>query len=283
MIGFVAATFMRGVPIIQIPTTLLAMVDSSIGGKVAVDVPAGKNLVGAFHQPRRIYADMEYLQTLPIREVVNGMAEVVKTCAFWSEEDFGLCEEGVDRVLEFARGNRDPISRDLITRLVVSSARVKSYVVTNDEKEGGLRNVLNFGHSIGHAIEAILAPDLLHGECVSIGMILECEVGRALGICDQGTVERLARCCAAYGLPTKMNDPLVVRLTGGRSLRVTAEQILEVMRVDKKNRAGRKRLVMIRSIGTLHEQDATAVDDRIIRKVLAPAVQLVSPPRTARP
>lgn len=192
--GFVAATFMRGIPVIQLPTTLLAMVDSSIGGKTAVDTPGGKNLVGAFWQPKRIYADLEYLRTLPEREFVGGLAEVIKTAGFWSEEDFSMLESSSEQILEFARGKgNDPKTRDLVRRIIVGSARVKAYVVTNDEREGGLRNILNFGHSVGHAVEAILAPDLLHGECVAIGMVSEVEIARNMGICDQGGVPREAR------------------------------------------------------------------------------------------
>lgn len=185
--GFVAATFMRGIPVIHFPTTLLAMVDSSIGGKTAVDTPGGKNLVGAFWQPKRIYADLEYLRTLPEREFVSGLAEVIKTAGFWSEEDFSMLEANSEQILEFARGRgMDAKTRDLVRRIIVGSARVKAYVVTNDEREGGLRNILNFGHSVGHAVEAILAPDLLHGEAVAIGMVSEVEVARNMGICDQG-------------------------------------------------------------------------------------------------
>ena len=185
--GFVASTFMRGIPVIQLPTTLLAMVDSSIGGKTAVDTPSGKNLVGAFWQPKRIYADLEYLRTLPEREFVGGLAEVVKTAGFWSEEDFSMLEASSEQILDFARGRgNDPKTRDLVRRVIVGSARVKAYVVTNDEREGGLRNILNFGHSVGHAIEAILAPDVLHGEAVSVGMVSEVEVARNMGVCDQG-------------------------------------------------------------------------------------------------
>ncbi|KAI9025461.1 EPSP synthase-domain-containing protein [Hyaloraphidium curvatum] len=277
--GFVAATFMRGIPVIQFPTTLLAMVDSSIGGKTAVDSPSGKNLIGAFHQPKRIYADLDYLRSLPLREFIGGLAEVVKTAAFWSEEDFGMLESSAEQILDYARGKAtDPKTRDLVRRIVVGSARVKAYVVSNDEKEGGLRNILNFGHSVGHAIEAILAPDVLHGEAVAIGMVYEAEVSRNMGICDQGTIGRLVRCLASYGLPTSLSTPSVVQATRGRSLHIPVAQILEVMKVDKKNQGGKKRIVLLRSIGNLHERGATAVKDDVLVNVLSPGALVTVPP-----
>jgi pentafunctional AROM polypeptide len=280
MVGFVAATFMRGIPIIQIPTTLLAMVDSAIGGKTAIDTPSGKNLVGAFHQPKRIFADLQYLTTLPIRQLVNGMAEVVKTAAFWSEDDFCQLEEGgVERVLRFAKGQGNDECRDTLHRLVVSSARIKAHVVTYDEKESSLREILNFGHSIGHAIEALLSPwNILHGEAISIGMIYECQVARALGICDQTSIGRLTRVLSNLGLPVSLQDPIVMERTKGNSAKITAEQILEVMRVDKKNQGSQKRIVLIKCIGQLYEKGATPVSDRVIAQVLSPSVLIQVPP-----
>ncbi|KAG9916555.1 AROM pentafunctional protein, ARO1, partial [Aureobasidium melanogenum] len=182
MIGFVAATYMRGVRFVQVPTTLLAMVDSSIGGKTAIDTPLGKNLVGAFWQPQRIYIDLQFLETLPKREVINGMAEVVKTAAFWDEAEFATLEENADLIMKVlddktnkGEGRFTEIAH-ILKRIVLGSARIKAEVVSADEREGGLRNILNFGHSIGHAIEAILTPQILHGECVAIGMVKEAEL-----------------------------------------------------------------------------------------------------------
>ncbi|KYK56711.1 hypothetical protein DCS_03716 [Drechmeria coniospora] len=184
LIGFVAATFMRGIRFVQVPTTLLAMVDSSIGGKTAIDTPVGKNLVGAFWQPCRIFIDFNFLQTLPVREFINGMAEVIKTAAIWDATEFSFLEKSAGRIMACVRSSSKdrigPIKEDL-KRIVIGSARVKAEVVSRDEREGGLRNILNFGHSIGHAIEAILTPQLLHGEAVAIGMVKEAELARFLG------------------------------------------------------------------------------------------------------
>ncbi|KAH6577067.1 hypothetical protein BASA62_001065 [Batrachochytrium salamandrivorans] len=168
LVGFVAATFMRGIPVVQVPTTLLAMVDSS---------------VGAFHQPRRIFIDIRYLMTLKRREFVNGLAEVIKTAAIWDESDFEMLENYSERILGLIglNSNKDDESVALLIKLILGSVKVKAHVVTVDEKETGLRGLLNFGHTVGHAIEAIAFPDLLHGECVAIGMVKEAEISRHLG------------------------------------------------------------------------------------------------------
>lgn len=156
LVGFVAATFLRGVPVIQIPTSLLAMVDSSIGGKTGLDTPHGKNLIGAFHQPTRIYLNLSFLVSLPQRQFSNGMAEVIKTAAIYDEDFFRYLEDHVDEILDN--------QLEFVEHAVLKSAQVKAEVVTIDEKEGGLREILNFGHSIGHAIETLMLPGMLHGE-----------------------------------------------------------------------------------------------------------------------
>ena len=167
MIGFVAATFMRGVRVVQVPTSLLAMVDSSVGGKTAIDTPLGKNFVGAFHQPEYVFADVSFLETLPTRQFINGMAEVVKTAAIWNEEEFTRLEKFSKKFLAVVSAKTpDLISiKEELVKTVLESIRVKAFVVSSDEKETGLRNLLNFGHTIGHAIEAVLTPQALHGEC----------------------------------------------------------------------------------------------------------------------
>lgn len=275
MIGYVAATFMRGVRFVQIPTTLLAMVDSSIGGKTAIDTPMGKNLIGAFWQPRRIYIDLEFLETLPAREFINGMAEVVKTAAIWDEAEFATLEKSAPQILTCVRSQgRDrfkPI-RDVLRRIVIGSARVKAEVVSSDEREGGLRNLLNFGHSIGHAIEAILTPQLLHGEAVAIGMVKEAELARFLGVLRPGVVSRLSKCIASFGLPTSLEDKRVVKLTAGKECPV--DVILEKMGVDKKNDGKLKKVVLLSAIGDTHEPRASVVEDRCIRVVLSASARV---------
>ncbi|WZH48041.1 EPSP synthase-domain-containing protein [Fusarium acuminatum] len=275
MIGYVAATFMRGVRFVQVPTTLLAMVDSSIGGKTAIDTPMGKNLVGAFWQPKRIYIDLTFLETLPVREFINGMAEVVKTAAIWNEVEFTILEESAAQILECIRSKgKDRLNpiRDVLKRIVIGSAGVKAEVVSSDEREGGLRNLLNFGHSIGHAFEAILTPQLLHGEAVAIGMVKEAELARYLGVLRPGAVARLVKCIASYDLPTSIHDKRVVKLTAGKKCPV--DTLLEKMGVDKKNDGKKKKIVLLSAIGRCHEPRASVVEDKTIRTILSSSIQV---------
>jgi pentafunctional AROM polypeptide len=278
MIGYVAATFMRGIRFVQVPTTLLAMVDSSIGGKTAIDTPMGKNLIGAFWQPRRIYIDLAFLETLPVREFINGMAEVIKTAAIWDETEFTTLEENAPAILEAIRTKSTAPStrlapiRHILKRIVIGSARVKAEVVSADEREGGLRNLLNFGHSIGHAYEAILAPQVLHGECVAIGMVKEAELARFLGVLRPGAVARLTKCIASYDLPTSVHDKRVAKLSAGKECPV--DVLLQKMAVDKKNEGRKKKIVLLSAIGKTYEPKASVVEDRAIRIVLSPAVRV---------
>ncbi|CAJ2510675.1 Uu.00g063000.m01.CDS01 [Anthostomella pinea] len=279
MIGYVAATFMRGVRFVQVPTTLLSMVDSSIGGKTAIDTPMGKNLIGSFWQPKRIYVDLAFLATLPVREFINGMAEVIKTAAIWDEAEFTALEQNAALILDTIRSSstQDPHERLLpiraiLKRIVLGSARVKADVVSQDEKEGGLRNLLNFGHSIGHAFEAILTPQVLHGEAVAIGMVKEAELARYLGVLRPGAVARLVKCIASYELPTSLQDKRIVKLTAGKPCPV--DVLLDKMAVDKKNDGRKKKIVLLSAIGQTHEPKATVVDDSAIRVVLSPAIRV---------
>lgn len=278
MIGYVAATYMRGIKFVQVPTTLLAMVDSSIGGKTAIDVPAGKNLVGAFWQPERIYIDLQFLETLPKREVINGMAEVVKTAAIWNEEEFTALEGNAETILAAVdqkatngRRNFDSIA-SILKRIVLGSVRVKAEVVSADEREGGLRNLLNFGHSIGHAYEAILTPQILHGECVAIGMVKEAELARYLGVLDPSAVARLTKCIASYGLPTSLADKTVRRRSANKHCPV--DELIKIMAVDKKNAGAVKKIVLLSGIGRTYEKKASTVADRDIKIALSPSISV---------
>ncbi|KAI8848925.1 hypothetical protein BC829DRAFT_392939, partial [Chytridium lagenaria] len=253
MIGFIASTFMRGIPVIQIPTTLLAMVDSSLGGKTAVDTPHGKNLIGAFHQPRRVFIDLKYLQTLPRREFVNGLAEVIKTAAIW-------------KILALSQSQHGG-GGDMLLKVILGSVRL-------DEKETGLRGLLNFGHSVGHAVEAILSPEMLHGECVSIGMVKEAEISRNLGHLGNVDVGRLVRCLQGYGLPVAIEDKIVMARVPHKHC--TVDRLLDIMRVDKKNQGNKKRIVLLAAIGRTVEPKASFVSDDVIRKILSPAAQSIS-------
>ncbi|KAH3683960.1 hypothetical protein WICPIJ_005062 [Wickerhamomyces pijperi] len=273
MIGFVAATFMRGVRVVQIPTTLLSMVDSSIGGKTAVDTPLGKNFIGAFHQPEYIFVDLKFLETLPEREFINGMAEVIKTAAIWDAAEFKRLEEHSHRFLSVIRkrdsnGNTDLSSiHDHVFKLVLNSIKVKAEVVTLDEKEGGLRNLLNFGHSIGHAYEALLTPLALHGECVAIGCVKEAELSRYLGILSPVGVSRLVKIFNNYGLPTSTDDKIIKKYIGNDKV-TPLDDLLVKMSIDKKNDGSKKKVVLLKSIGECYEAKASYVDDEDLRFVL---------------
>jgi pentafunctional AROM polypeptide len=279
MIGYVAATYMRGVRFVQIPTTLLAMVDSSVGGKTAIDVPAGKNLVGAFWQPERIYIDINFLDSLPKRQFINGMAEVVKTAAFRNEEEFSFLEDQADAIMEcLAKDDDESISAksrfasitETVKRIVLESVKVKAAVVSADEREGGLRNLLNFGHSIGHAYEAILAPQILHGECVAIGMVKEAELSRYLGHLKPEAMARLTKCITSYGLPTSIEDKIVSKRSGNTLCPV--DDLLRIMAVDKKNSGKQKKVVLLSAIGETLEEKASSVNDEDIKVILSPSI-----------
>ncbi|EMD00886.1 hypothetical protein BAUCODRAFT_187934 [Baudoinia panamericana UAMH 10762] len=275
MVGFVAATYMRGVRFCQIPTSLLAMVDSSIGGKTAIDTPLGKNLIGAFWQPERVYIDLEFLETLDKRQVCNGMAEVVKTAAIWDLEEFERLEAGADAIMAAldrptGKGRFDGV-KEVFKRIVLGSARVKAEVVSSDEREGGLRNILNFGHSIGHAYEAILTPEILHGECVAVGMVKEAELARYMGILPAGAVARLTKAIASYGLPTSLHDKLITKRT---SKQCPADEVLKRMAVDKKNTGSQKKVTLLSSIGKCYEPRASKVTDKDVGVVISPSVRV---------
>ncbi|KAG2733052.1 hypothetical protein G9P44_004042 [Scheffersomyces stipitis] len=278
MIGFVAATFMRGVRVVQVPTSLLAMVDSSVGGKTAIDTPLGKNFVGAFHQPEYVFADVSFLETLPTRQFINGMAEVVKTAAIWNEEEFTRLEKFSKKFLAVVSAKTpDLISiKEELVKTVLESIRVKAFVVSSDEKETGLRNLLNFGHTIGHAIEAVLTPQALHGECVSIGMIKEAELARYLGVLSPVAVARLSKCLVAYGLPVSIDEKDFLKKVGNKRHNVEIDILLKKMAIDKKNDGSKIRCVILEAIGKCYQLKAHQVSKQDLSFVLTDEV-LVHP------
>ncbi len=247
--GFVAATYLRGVPIVQVPTSLLAMVDASVGGKVGVDTPAGKNLVGAFHQPAAVVIDPEVLRTLPLAHRRAGLAEILKHGIIADECYFAE----VEAQLETLRGGltgADPASAaaadddghgdlHLLAATIARSVEIKSAVVTADERESGVRKTLNFGHMIGHAIEQLSAYTLLHGEAIAIGMVAEAGLGERLGATEPGTASRIERAVRDAGLPARVPGEM------------TAPAILEATRSDKKARAGAVEYALPRRIGAM--------------------------------
>jgi 3-dehydroquinate synthase len=252
--GFVAATFMRGIPIIQVPTTLLAMIDASIGGKTAVDTPAGKNLVGAFHSPTAVLIDPQVLMTLPLRELRAGIAEALKHGVI-ADEPYLSDVAGKAPALLSTDGQRG----DSMFSLIVRSVEIKADIVARDEREVGLRQILNFGHTIGHAVELISGYSLLHGEAVAIGMALESELAEHIGLAQTGTAATVSSALQAAGLPTA--------LPSGSD----GEAVIEAMRSDKKGRSGRTRFALPLRIGAMAGEDTgwtVSVSDDQLREVL---------------
>ncbi|MEO6281219.1 3-dehydroquinate synthase [Roseateles sp.] len=229
MTGFAAAIYMRGVPFVQVPTTLLAQVDSSVGGKTAINHPLGKNMLGAFYQPERVIADLDTLDTLPDRELRAGLAEVIKYGPIADASFLCWIEDNLDALLA-----RD---KAVLGYAVRRSCAIKADVVGQDEKEQGLRAILNFGHTIGHAIESGLGYGAwLHGEAVACGMVLAADLSQRMGLVPRAFVDRLRTLIERAGLPVQ--PP-----------KLGAERYLQLMRVDKKAEAGAIRFVLIESLG----------------------------------
>jgi 3-dehydroquinate synthase len=246
MAGFAAASYMRGVPFVQVPTTLLAQVDSSVGGKTAINHPLGKNMIGAFYQPVRVVCDLETLGTLPPRELSAGLAEVIKYGPIADMRFFDWIEANIDALMR-----RDP---EALAHAVKRSCEIKADVVGQDERESGLRAILNFGHTFGHAIEAGLGFGVwLHGEGVGCGMVMALQLSQRLGLVDEAFVQRVTALIARAGLPTV-----------GPAL--GADRYLELMRVDKKAEAGEIRFVVIEAPGRAGVRGAP---DDVVRQVLA--------------
>jgi len=257
--GFAAATYMRGLPWIQVPTTLLAMVDASIGGKTAIDVPEGKNLIGAFHQPAAVYIDVSTLDTLARRHLVAGMAEVVKHAVIKDADYFSLLEKEAVHVLE-----GDPESQ---VNVIKRSCEIKADVVSKDEKEEGLRKILNYGHTLGHAVEAVSNYSLLHGEAVGLGMAMEGALALELGHLKEKDLERQNKLLKEIGLPVKAS--VVLKALLGRAVR--PKEIMDFTHTDKKTRAGTVEFVLPQKIGemkTTKKKIGISVDDRSILQFL---------------
>ena len=240
--GFAAATYMRGVPFIQAPTTLLSQVDASVGGKTAVNHIQGKNLVGAFHQPRAVIADTDTLNTLADREFRAGMAEVVKYGAIRDAAFFSWLESESEMIMA-----RDPAA---LSSLIEKSVRNKAEVVAEDELESGSRALLNFGHTFGHALETVTAYSrFLHGEAVAIGMLIAARLSESRGLCEQGVSARLAGLLARHGLPVSLPADLAT------------DAIMEAMSLDKKVLGGKTRLVLLTAMGRAIIDSESSVED----------------------
>jgi 3-dehydroquinate synthase len=227
--GFAAATYQRGVQYIQVPTTLLAQVDSSVGGKTAINHPRGKNMIGAFHQPRVVLADMDTLKTLPDRELRAGLAEVIKHGLIRDTVFFGWLEANLERLLA-----RKP---EALEHAVLRSIAIKAEIVSQDERESGLRQLLNFGHTFGHAIETGLGYGVwLHGEAVAAGMVMAADLSRELGYLADADVDCIRALLRRVGLPTA-------------AVGITPSRMEQLMSVDKKAREGRVHFVLLERLG----------------------------------
>ena len=248
--GFVAATYMRGIDYIQAPTTLLAMLDASVGGKTGVDTPHGKNLVGAFHPPVAVLADPLTLNTLPERAYRSGLAEAVKHGLIADRAYFEWMESEV-----VALTGRDP---EAVAHLIRRSVEIKAEIVSSDERESGHRAILNAGHTVGHALEQVSGYQLPHGEAVALGLVAECELAEQLGIAPAGLRGRVARLLARLGLPERFPEGL------------EPGALLSSMATDKKNRNAQVRFALASGLGQMHPLDSWTIhpSDDAIRHAL---------------
>lgn len=249
--GFAAATYMRGIRLVQVPTTLLAQVDASVGGKTAINHSAGKNLVGAFHQPAAVVIDSDTLATLPEREFAAGMAEVLKYGAVRDADFLGWLEAHLAEITA-PDSNRDS---DTLLEMIARSIRNKAEVVAEDERENGVRAILNFGHTFAHALETLTGYDrFLHGEAVAIGMVVATTLSEQRGICPPGRAQRIRNLLAAFGLPVSWpND-------------IDAGRAVEAMTMDKKAVHSGLRLILIEDFGTARiDQESSSRD--IVRAI----------------
>ena len=240
--GFAASTYMRGVDFIQIPTTLLAQVDSSVGGKTGVNHPLGKNMIGSFWQPRLVWIDTATLKTLPRREFLSGLGEVIKYGVIWDEEFFSYLEANRVKILN--------LDASALAYVIRRSCEIKAEVVSKDERESGLRAILNYGHTIGHAIETVTGyRKYLHGEAVSIGMYLEAKLSLQLGFIGTEEVSRIKALIDSFGLPSAMPDEIPM------------DDLLDSMQIDKKTVAGKMHFVLPEKIGKVQIYGGTSPED----------------------
>jgi len=243
--GFVAATYMRGVPLVQVPTTLLAQVDSSIGGKVAVNHGQLKNKIGAFYQPRLVISDIATLKSLPATEISDGLAEIIKYAVIRDKELFTYLERNIDQIKS--------LDERLLEEIVFRSARIKAAVVEKDERDFGLRNILNYGHTVGHAIESASDFRIEHGGAVAIGMLAAGKISNKLEIFDKGELIRLEDVILRASLPVKIPS-------------LDMERIIQAIKHDKKILRGKIRFVLPKSIGNVFVTDE--VSTSLVEQVL---------------
>lgn len=237
--GFVASTYMRGISFIQVPTTLLSQVDSSVGGKTGVNHPLGKNMIGTFYQPRLVWMDIDTLKTLPKNEMIAGIAEVIKYGVIWDKEFFEFLKDNRDRILN--------LDKDALKFIIKHSCEIKAEVVSKDERESGLRTILNYGHTIGHAIETATGyTRYLHGEAIAIGMNLEARLSSLLSFLDSRDADMIRSMLASYGLPTEVPSD------------ISGDKLLSSMELDKKVLSGKMRFVLPEKIGAVKVEGVSA-------------------------
>ena len=235
LVGFVAATFQRGVPFVQVPTTLLSQVDSSVGGKTAVNHPKGKNMIGAFYQPCLVLADLDTLQTLTQKEFRAGLAEIIKYGVISDSSLFEYLEKNVEKILQ--------LDKKCLEYIIKTSCSIKAEVVEKDELENHYRMILNFGHTLGHAIEALTHySKFIHGEAVAIGMVYAAKLSQKLGKCQEGIPRRLDRLVRKFGLPADLPD-------------LQAKAIIESLYHDKKTMNHKIKFILVKEIGIVEIVD----------------------------
>jgi len=248
--GFAAATYMRGMRYVQVPTTLLAQVDSSVGGKVAVNHPGGKNLIGAFHQPSAVLCDPTTLSTLPPEIFADGLAEVVKTAVIAGEALFSYLERHVEQIL-----NKDA---QVLTHVITECVRTKAAIVEKDETDTGLRMLLNLGHTFGHALESASGYGALsHGRAVSVGLVMACQLAVVAGVGTTDTAQRVSLLLKKFALPVALTDI---------DLKVSIPNLLERLSLDKKRKGGAVRFVLPRAIGDVQIVDG--IPEHLVRSVM---------------
>jgi 3-dehydroquinate synthase len=249
--GYLAATYCRGLPLVMIPTSLLGMVDACIGGKTGVNVPYGKNLLGCIYQPRKVIIDPSTLKSLPKKELANGIVEIIKHGLISDCKLFEYLEVHSNRLLA--------LDSSVVEQAIFESCRIKNEIVQQDEKEKGKRRLLNFGHTIGHALEWLTRYSLSHGEAVAIGLIVESCLSLKLGLLDQNSFDRIKKILVQYGLPLRLSVPIPI------------QTMLDAMALDKKSLRGQPRFVMMNAIGSPLSYDShycTSVNESVIKNTL---------------
>jgi len=249
--GYVAATYCRGIPLVMIPTSLLGMVDASIGGKTGVNVPYGKNMLGCIYQPKKVVIDLATLNSLPKKELANGVVEMIKHGLIADYKLFEALEKHSDQLLA--------LDSSVVQKAIFESCRIKKEIVEQDEKEKGKRHLLNFGHTVGHALERLTEYTLSHGEAVAIGLLVESYLSLRLGALDQKSFDRIIKILLQYGLPLRLPS------------RFSIPTILDAMALDKKSLRGEPRFVVIDALGSSLSYDSsycTHVEESLIKNAL---------------